>query len=87
MHNSRSITVTKHSYLLDYTREKVVAGKGSKDVCRQAQGTTEHKTMLCCASAAGFPLPTMINFAKSFLGDPYRFDGLDDTLPALGASS
>ena len=31
--------------------------------------------MLCCASAAEFPLPPIIIFAKSFPGGPYRFDG------------
>ena len=65
---------------LDYTREKVVASKGSKNVYRQAQGTSDHITMLCCASAAGFPLPPMIIFAKYFPGGPYRFDGPDDAL-------
>ena len=56
--------------LLDYSRERVVAGKGSKNVYRQTHGTTEHITMLCCASAAGFSLPPMIIFAESFPGGP-----------------
>ena len=71
---------------LDYTREKVVDSKGSKNVYRQAHGTSDHMTMLCCASAAGFPLPPMIIFAKSFPGGPYRFDGPDDALYAKSDS-
>ena len=71
---------------LDYSREKVVAAKGSKNIYRQSHGTTEHITMLCCASAAGFPLPPMIIFAKSFPGGPYRFEGPDDALYARSES-
>ena len=74
------------SLLLDYSREKVVAAKGSKNIYRQSHGTTEHITMLCCASAAGFPLPPMIIFAKSFPGGPYRFEGPDDALYARSES-
>ena len=71
---------------LDYSREKVVAAKGSKNIYRQSHGTTEHITMLCCASAAGFPLPPMIIFAKSFPGGPYHFEGPDDALYARSES-
>ena len=45
---------------MDYTRERVVAARGAKTVYSQATGTSEHISLLCCASAAGFPLPPMI---------------------------
>jgi len=51
---------------LDYSREKVLAAKGEKNVYRQTHGTTDHITMLCCCSAAGIPHPPMIIYAKSF---------------------
>ena len=71
---------------LDYTREKVVAAKGSKTVYSQTTGTTDHITLLCCASAAGLPLPPMIIYAKSFPGGQYRFQGPDDALYAKSES-
>ena len=52
----------------------------------QAQGTSEHITMLCAASAAGLPLPPMIIYSKSFPGGQYRFDGPDDALYAKSGS-
>ena len=57
-----------------------------KNVYQQSQGTLKHITMLCCASAAGFPLPPMIIFAKSFPGGQYRFNGPDDALYAKSES-
>ena len=65
---------------LDFSREKAVTVKGVKNVYRQSQGMSDHITMLCCASAAGFPLPPMILYSKSFPGGQYHFDGPDDTL-------
>ena len=63
---------------LDYTREKVVASRGAKVVYSQTHGTSDHISLLCCASAAGIPLPPMIIYAKAFPGGPYRFQGPDD---------
>ena len=53
----------------------------------QSQGTSEHITMLCAASAAALPLPTIIIYAKSFPGGQYRFQGPDDALHAKSDSS
>ncbi len=87
LNNCRQIYNCDETFVpLDYTREKVVTLKGTKNVYRQSQGTSEHITMLCCASAAGFPLPPMIIFAKSFPGGQYRFDGPDDALYARSES-
>ena len=71
---------------LDHSREKVVASKGSKVVYSQSMGTSEHISLLCCVSAARFPLSPMINYAKSFPGGQYRFDGLEDSLYAKSDS-
>ena len=71
---------------LDYTREKVVASRGAKVVYSQTHGTSDHISLLCCASAAGIPLPPMIIYAKSFPGGPYRFQGPDDALYAKSES-
>ena len=49
-------------------------------------GTTEHTTMLCCASAAGAALPPMIIYPKSFPGGLYRFGGPDDSVYAKSES-
>ena len=49
----------------------------------QAQGTSEHITMLCAASAAGLPLSPTIIYSKS---GQYRFDGPDDALYAKSES-
>ncbi len=67
---------------LDYTKEKVVTVKGAKNVYCQSLGTSDHITMLCAASAAGFPLPPMIIYAKSFPGGQYCFEGPDDAVYA-----
>lgn len=56
--------------------------RGTKNVYCQAQGTTEHITLLCCASAAGLPLPPMIIYPKAFPGGQYRFEGPDDAVYA-----
>ena len=66
----------------DYTREKAVTARGMKVVYNQTQGTTEHISLLCCASAASIPHPPMIIYFKCFPGGPYRFDGPDDALYA-----
>ena len=71
---------------LDYTREKAVTVKGSKNVYCQSLGTSEHITVLCCASAAGVPHPPMIIYSKSFPGGAYRFEGPDDALYARSES-
>ena len=71
---------------MDYTREKVVAAKGAKNVYSQTLGTSDHITLLCCVSAAGFPLHPMIIYAKSFPGGQYRFQGPDDALYAKSDS-
>ena len=52
----------------------------------QARGTSEHITLLCCASAAGIALPPTINFFKCFPGGSYRFDGPYDALYAKSDS-
>ena len=65
---------------MDYTREQVVDAKGLKNIYSQSTGTSEHISLLCCASAAGLPLPPMIIYSKSFPGGQYRFDGPDDAL-------
>ena len=68
------------------TREKVVAAKGVKNVYSQTLGTSDHITLLCCVSAAEFPLPPMIIYAKSFPGGQCRFQGPDDALYAKSDS-
>lgn len=45
---------------LDHTREKAVTLKGAKAVYNQATGTSDHITLLCCASAAGIPHPPLL---------------------------
>ena len=94
-------TLTQHSILnsptqiyncdetflpLDYTREKAVTAKGTKNVYCQALGISDHITVLCCASAAGVPHPPMIIYSKLFPGGPYRFEGPDDALYARSES-
>jgi len=49
-------------------------------VYAQAQGTTDHITVLCAAYSAGLTLPPFIIYLKSFLGGSYQFDGPDDAL-------
>ena len=71
---------------LDYTRERAVTLKGAKAVYKQATGTSEHITLLCCASAAGLPHPPMIIYSKCFPGGQYRFEGPDDALYAKSES-
>ena len=72
--------------LMNYTREKVVAAKGAKNVYSLTTGASDHISLLCCVSAAGLPLPPMIIYSKSFPGSPYRFDGPDDALYAKSDS-
>ena len=71
---------------IDCTREKAVTCKGAKNTYCQSYGTSEHITLLCCASAAGIPHPTMIIYAKSFPGGQYRFQGPEDALYARSES-
>ena len=71
---------------LDCSREKAVMLKGSRNAHLQAQGTSEHITILCAASAAGLPLPPMIIYSKCFPGCQYRFEGPDGTLYAKSDS-
>ena len=58
----------------------MITARGSKIVYGQTTGMTEHITLLCGVSAAGFPLPPMIVYAKSFPGGQYRFQGPDDAV-------
>ena len=51
-------------------------------MCSQSHESSEHITLLCCASAAGTPHPPMIIYAKSFPGGQYRFEGPDDAVYA-----
>ena len=60
---------------LNYTREKVITAQGSKNVYSQTTGTTEHITLLCGVSAAGFPVSPKIIYSKSFPDGQYRFQG------------
>ena len=71
---------------LDCNREKAVTYKGAKNTYCQSYGTSEHITLLCCASAAGIPHPPMIIYSKSFPGGQYRFEGPEDTLYARSES-
>ena len=83
----RQIYNCDETYLpLDYTREKAVTSKGSKNTFCQSYGTSEQITLMCCASAAGIPPPPMIIYSKSFPGGQYRFDGLEDALYAKSDS-
>ena len=65
---------------LDATREKVITLKNTKNVYAHSHGTTEHISMLCTASAAGFPLPPMIIYPKVYPGGAYTFAGPDDAV-------
>ena len=65
---------------LDATREKVITLKNTKNVYAHSHGTTEHISMLCAASAAGFPLPPMIIYPKAYPGGAYTFAGPDDAV-------
>ncbi len=71
---------------LDESREKAVTVRNVKSVYSQSPGTTEHITMLCCASASGGALPPMIIYPKAFPGGQYRFGGPDDTVYARSES-
>ena len=53
---------------LNCNREKAITRKGIKNTYCQSYGTSEHITLLCCASAAGIPHPLMIIYSKSFPG-------------------
>ena len=53
---------------------------------REVQCTSEHITLLCCASTAGVALPPMIIYSKSFPGGSYRFDRTDDAVYAKSES-
>ena len=65
---------------------KVIARKNARHVYAQSRGTSEHITLLCCASAAGIAHPPMIIYSKFFPGGNYRFDGPDDALYARSES-
>ncbi len=71
---------------MDCNKEKAVARKGTKNSYCQSYGTSEHITLLCCASAAGIPHPPMIIYSKSFPGGQYRFEGPEDALYARSES-
>ena len=60
--------------------------KRSRNTYMQAQGTSEHITMLCAASAARLPLPPKIIYSKCFPGGQYRFEGPDNALYAKSDS-
>ena len=83
MNSPRQIYNCDETFMpLDSTREKAVTTKGAKNVYCQELGSSEHITVLCCASAAGNPHPPMIIYKKTFPGGAYRFDGPDDALYA-----
>ena len=63
-----------------------MASRGSKNIYRQTQGTTEQIMMLCCASEAGHPHLPMIIFAKSFRVGPYCFDDAQYAMGGLTRS-
>ena len=65
---------------LDGSREKAVTHIKSKCSYAQVNGTTEHITLLCGASAAGMALPPMIIYPKAFPGGAYTFRGPDDAV-------
>ena len=71
---------------MDCNKEKAITRKGIKNTYCQSYGTSEHITLLCCASAAGIPHPPMIIYSKSFPGGQYRFDGPEDALFARSES-
>lgn len=71
---------------LDCNKEKAITRKGAKNTYCQSYGTSEHITLLCCASAAGIPHPPMIIYSKSFPGGQYRFEGPEDALYARSES-
>ena len=68
--------------LLNCTKEKAATCRSTKNVYCQSHGTSEHITLLCCASTAGTPHPPMIIYAKSCPGGQYRFEGPDDAVYA-----
>ena len=87
MNSPRCIYNCDESFLpLDGTREKAVTSKKAKSAYLQAQGSTEHITLLCGASAAGLALPPMIIFPKAFPGGAYTFKGPDDAVYAKSES-
>ena len=71
---------------LDGSREKAVTHIKSKCSYAQVNGTTEHITLLCGASAAGMALPPMIIYPKAFPGGAYTFRGPDDAVYAKSES-
>ena len=70
---------------LDGSREKAVTHIKRKTAYGQVNGTTEHITLLCGASAAGMALPPMIIYPKAS-GGAYTFKGPDDALYAKSES-
>ena len=83
LNNGRQIFSCNETIIqLDYSRKKIITVRETKNVYRQSQEASEHITMLCCVSAAGFPLHPMIIFAKCFPGGQYWFDGPDNALYA-----
>ena len=75
-----STTVTKHFFSPSYN--KVVTLKIHKAcIPRPKVHTSDHITMLCGASVAGIPLPSMIIFYKSISWSHlYTFEGPDDAV-------
>ena len=71
---------------LDGSREKAVTHIKRKTAYGQVNGTTEHITLLCGASAAGMALPPMIIYPKAFPGGAYTFKGPDDAVYAKSES-
>ena len=83
---SRQIFNCDETFLpLDCNRERAVTRKGTKNSYCQSYSTSEHITLLSCASAASIPHP-MIIYSKSFPGGQYRFEGPEDTLYARSES-
>ena len=71
---------------LNIACKNVIACKNSKHVYAQSCGTTDHITLLCCASAAGILLPPMIVYSRNFRRCNYRFNGPNDALHAKSES-
>ena len=71
---------------LNCIKDKAVTRRRTKNVYCQSYGTSEHITLLCCASAAGKPHPPIIIYAKSFPGGQFRFEGPDDAMYARSES-
>ena len=69
---------------MELRQRKVIVKKGSKNVHSLSKGSRDYITVNCCVSAAGYVLPPMIIYEKSFPSAPYKAWG---PLNALYAKS